>query len=352
MNLLIPALTALLAGPAPLLAQEPTRKDLKKAESLAAQDPDFAELSADERQEVLEWIAAEIHGERRKYRKAHVVSLSGKTLDQLEKERKKRYGRYAVVDKDQTAETVPGKKAEPEREIIHNQVDTKPFGRLFPDNQWAVDENGEDAASLRARVDEIMGLVQKTGGFLISMHVASSASTLRNTGDAAKLTHLELSERRARAAAEFARAYLRSKYSVDLPESRVTLDFDGENGNGTSGPSSPYPCPKGVDKKFCPTGSCGAPTDLKPEEIAQIYDQFKFVRLSFDVGNETVVEKPGEEAPSQEITKARMVLVALDKKQRRKIRLNLHLDDWFTRSWDNFKRLFKRKHKEWECPRF
>ena len=68
-----------LAGGA--AAQQYNKKDLGKAEELAAKDKTFKELSPEEREEAVQKIAEKIHGNRRRATKADIVTLDGKTLE-------------------------------------------------------------------------------------------------------------------------------------------------------------------------------------------------------------------------------------------------------------------------------
>lgn len=298
-------------------AQDYSKKDQRKAEELAAKDKTFKELSPEEKKEVIEHLAAKIHGIRRRVTKADIVTLDGKTLDELEAKRKTRYKRYDLVSSDETTET---EQDPPRTELVTNSVGTSPFGKLFKDNEWDVVEGSQDAMALKQQVDKILAQAKATNGQVVSMHVESSASTLRNTGKAEAMTHAELSSARAEAAARFLNAYLAALGQEPLSDEQVTLDFTGSNENGTSGPSSPYPCPAGVNKKFCPEGKGSAPTSdcVSPEDLADFYDQFKYVKVTFDIVTEVASTEPGA---VHETSEARMVLVNIQKKSRWKIRL-------------------------------
>ncbi len=304
-----------LAGGA--AAQQYNKKDLGKAEELAAKDKTFKELSPEEREEAVQKIAEKIHGNRRRATKADIVTLDGKTLEELEAKRKARYKRYELVSSEETKGT---EQDPPRTELVTNSVGTAPFGRLFQDNEWSVVEGSQDAEALRKQVDEILEKAKATGGRIVSMHVESSASTLRNTGQAAAMTHAALSRARAEAAAAFVKAHLTARAQEALSNEQVTMDFSGANGNGTSGPSSPYPCPAGIDRKFCPAGSGPAPGPdcVAPEDLADFYDQYKFVKVTFDILTEVVSSEPGAVRQTSE---ARMVLVSVATKSRWKLRL-------------------------------
>lgn len=293
---------ALLASALTASAQGYKKRDMKKAEKLTSGNTVLGSLPEDERQAVLINVAKRIRQTRLKVTGVDVVSLDGKTTTELDRAKRKDYKGYRVVIKE-------GDKTVPV-ELITNTVDLPEFGRLFPDNEWDVLEGSDDAITLRGHINKVVALAQKTGGWVAAVHIESSASTLRNRGKAAYLTHLELSKRRAESAATFVRDYLASK-DVSLSKANVTMDYAGENKNGTSGESSPFPCPKGVDKKYCPKGNGPSPSPdcVAPEDIRAYYDSYKYVRVSISVVNESEIK---------DSTSAHMVLVSLDMKRKTK----------------------------------
>lgn len=346
MNPLRLALAASLLAAAPASAQQGyDAKDAKKAAALAADDRDFARLSEDEQKKVIETIALQIHGRRRKARQALIVTRKGTSVEELEKQAKSMRS-YKLVSATQDKEPVA---TAPEKTITTHEVQTPDFGRLFADNEWEISEGSPDAQKLAQQVDAVLMTVRKTGGRVVSVHVESSASTLANSGKAAKMTHLELSRKRAEAAADFVTKRLAAN-GVALDDDQVTLDYTGGNGNGTTGPSSPFPC---KDPQLCAAGSCEAPPDVADavkkgfddktrKLLADTYDPFKFVSVSFVVANETAAEKPGVSAPGE----AHSVLVAVDYKEKPEFhwpRIRIRLP-----------RLPK-SHRNWgstACPRF
>jgi hypothetical protein len=294
----------------PLRAQD--KKDLKKAEKLAVADKDFKSLPEDEKQAVILFIATEIHGHRRKAIDADIRTFKGHKLEDV----KKKAPRSAIVvaEQDKAPVSIPGSSR-----LDVKSIDTPPFGRLFADNEWTVLDDSAEARTLKQNIDKVVDVVKKGDGRLVSMHVESSASTLRNTGKAAKLTHLELSKLRAEAAAQYALDYLKTKgYTLDDDE-QVTLDYGGTNKNGTSGASSPFAAPAGDDPKFNAGGSCEAPPAMKAAaaagdaaKIAAFYDPNKFVQLTFDAVFEVRDSKPAQEIPGE----AHVVTAIVEYKER------------------------------------
>lgn len=295
------AALALLAAPA-LRAQDHNARDDKKALELARKDGDFRHLTDDEKKKVVDAIAIQIHGRRRKARQAMIITRKGTDVAELEKQAAK-ISSYELVSATQDKEPVA---APPKTTVETHEVQTPDFGKLFADNDWELLEGSPDAEALRKQTDAVIDMIKKTDGRLVSVHVESSASALQNTGKAAKMPHLELSRRRAESAADFVTKEL-AAHGIALDDEQVTLDFAGGNGNGTSGPSSPFPCTG--DPKLCAQGSCLAPQDLVDaikkgapdaetrKKIAAVYDPFKFVDVSFVVANQTETRDPGAAQP-------------------------------------------------------
>ncbi|MCR4295691.1 MAG: hypothetical protein NUW21_09175 [Elusimicrobia bacterium] len=343
-----PLLAALLLAAAvlPLRAQDHDKKDLKKAAKLAAADKDFKSLPEDEKQAVVRFIAAKIHASRRKVIDAEIRTLKGTKVEELTKGR----GNVVVAEQDKEAVSVPGTSR---LDVKH--IDTPPFGRLFKDNEWDVLADSAEAQTLKQNIDKVADVVKKGGGRLVSMHVESSASTLRNTGKAAKLTHLELSKRRAEAAARYSLDYLKTKgFTLDEDE-QVTLHYAGENKNGTSGESSPFAVPAGTDPSLVAAGSCEAPPDMKAAaaagdlaKIAAFYDPNKFVQLTFDAVFEVADNKPGKDIPGE----AHVVTATLDYRDPIRIKLpkirlpRIHI------GWPFGNPKHRRARRAVRCPKF
>ena len=314
-----PLLAAVLIAAAavlPLRAQDYNKKDVKKAQKLASGDKDFKSLPDDEKQAVILFIAAEIHGHRRKAIDAEIRTLKGSKLEDLKKKARRD---IVIAEQDKEAVSVPGTSR-----LDVKSIDTPPFGRLFADNEWTVLEGSPEAQTLKQNIDKVADIIKKGDGRLVSMHVESSASTLRNTGKAAKMTHLELSKLRAEAAAQYALDYLKTKGLVLDEDEQVTLDYFGANKNGTSGASSPFAAPAGDDPKFNPPGTCEAPPAMKAAavagetaKIAAFYDPNKFVQLTFDAVFEVRDDKPGKDIPGE----AHVVTASVEYKEHRPLEL-------------------------------
>lgn len=329
----------------PSRAQTPDAKDIKKAGQLAASDKDFKSLPEDEKQAVILFIASEIHGHRRRAIDADVRTLKGAKVEDL----KKKVRNVIVAKQDKEPESTPGTSR---LEVKH--IDTPPFGRLFADNEWTVLEGSAEAQVLKQNIDKVVDTLKKGDGRLVSLHVESSASTLRNTGKAGKMTHLELSKARAEAAARYALDYLKTKGVALDEDEQVTLDYYGANKNGTSGPDSPFAIPAGTDEKLVAKGSCQAPPDMKAAaasgdsaKIAAFYDPNKFVQLTFDAVFEVKDDKPGKVVPGE----AHVVTAYVDYKERKKINLRLRLPRIHI-GWPFGNRQQRMARRQTKCPKW
>src|SRR6185312_9785188 len=100
------ALVSLLAA-APARAQDATARDMKKAEKLAAKDRDFGSLTDAEKQKVIEAIAIDIHGRRRKALHASIVTRKGTNVEDLEKMKTGAYTLVSATQDKEAASTPP-----------------------------------------------------------------------------------------------------------------------------------------------------------------------------------------------------------------------------------------------------
>ena len=126
---------------------------------------------------------------------------------------------------------------------------------------------------------------------LDELYVVTSCSRFRNTGDAKDMTFLELAEERAKAARDYIISRLTAlgegMVVVDS-ESDIEIKFDGENGDGSSGPNplAPYQVPNdengraGMEKEIWSTGLAVARRDNWGTPLANkaLYNDFKYCR--------------------------------------------------------------------------
>ena len=195
---------------------------------------------------------------------AALRALAGVTLENIDAQRTGFLKKCdPVISQEHCVENKPPVKYK----WVSKEMSLPPMGELFPDNEWVLKTDGSDAQGLTAGMQKILKFLDTRDGpkgEITKIHVEASANAIQNTGKAKNMTHEQLSKARADAAA---------KFIVDLLGSRapgtVTKGWMGENGNGTSGPSSPYPCQG--DKKFCPKGKGGPPS--KDEMLDYLKDQ-------------------------------------------------------------------------------
>jgi len=138
---------------------------------------------------------------------------------------------------------------------------------------------------------------------ITSITIESSSSTLRNTGESEGMTWKELSQKRAEQVAN-----LLIGQNIDLggegknvigkitPE-MVVINSDGQNGDGTSGPKSPYESNPETIKSYQERGidpslwqSAAKEDALDPSQLSE-YDKYQYVTIKV-VG--TVVEDTKE----------------------------------------------------------
>jgi hypothetical protein len=305
----------------------------RQAEKLLQKDADAAKLTDAEDALVVAAIAQKLRASRaynwthlfskKRVTKADVVVyVADSDLDAL-------YARYAksmkgkkVISESETQGEAPPPEIiarPPSVEFI--EVHGEPFHGLFADNAWEVLEGSQDAADLRAQADDALAQAGPSGR-IVGLSIRSSASTLRNTGAAAAMSHKQLSEARAAAALKYVLGYLKAQGAV-LDQSQVTIDAAGENGDGTSGPADPY----GKGAK----GNGGA-----AHKDAAEYDRYKFVDVEFLVekrlarpAEPEVVQKPGEAS-------SRVVALKIDVQAKK---------------WQKFKRHTKLKVRHRHTPR-
>jgi len=134
-------------------------------------------------------------------------------------------------------------------------------------------------------------LKENLGNFQVvdSIVINSSSSTLRNTGEAEGMTWKELSQKRAESIVGVLNGtqFDLGNQGVNEPQTvtteMITVNSDGANGDGTSGPKSPYEVSpevvaaynqKGIDASFWKSAATEAPLQNKAE-----YEKFQMVDI-------------------------------------------------------------------------
>jgi len=161
-------------------------------------------------------------------------------------------------------------------------------------------------------------------GCVNSVNFTSSASRFRNskgtTCDASKLTFLELSRRRAENAKNYIIKELieKNKMAWCTGKPIINLNYEGSNGDGTSGPNPPlnlgYYIPKGenpmspaappdkteytINGKLVKRDECGAPLAKKSD-----YDKFKYTIINVDAAFNFELMEPETPEVTQPQTK-------------------------------------------------
>lgn len=117
---------------------------------------------------------------------------------------------------------------------------------FFKDNQYDatkdVNLQEEDASKVKSMIDEIVNAL-KGGAELRRLVIKTSASRFRNTGAVENLSWAGLSYLRSSSLALYIINYLRDKgfddEQISKINSLISLEPQGENGDGTSGPNPP-----------------------------------------------------------------------------------------------------------------
>jgi len=180
-------------------------------------------------------------------------------------------------------------------DTVYTKTST-PVGNYFSFNG----SNIENAEELKTKLQEIMDSYTKVD----KIEIVSSSSTLRNTKESEGKTWLELSTERAN---EIKNVLVGMKTScggcgvnpTEINEEIVSINPNGTNGDGTSGPKSPYEVnskyvqayqQKGIDPKFWQSAAKDAPL-----ENIEDYKQFQYVNV---IITGTVMVDKVEEMPN------------------------------------------------------
>ena len=252
------ALILVLGFCLPARAAEGPDKDHKRALKLIEDNPAYQKLpSQTEKDAVVDQIVFDQGQLDEDLDKASVRVLKGDTLENIDAQRT---GFLKRCDPVISQEHCIDNTASVKYKWVSKEMPLPPMGELFPDNDWVIQTSSPDAQGLMTGMQKILKFLDERKGpkgEITKIHIEASASTIRNTGKAKNKTHEQLSKARADAAAAFIKEQLGARAPAPA---NVTEGWLADNGNGTSGPSSPYQCPKGIDKKFCPKGKGGPPS--------------------------------------------------------------------------------------------
>lgn len=173
-------------------------------------------------------------------------------------------------------------------ELIIPTTEENNTSDYYPDNSWTLTPNG--VRDIEDNFIIPISEIKKTSIYscINFIKIDTSASRFRNTGQASNMTFEELSKKRSDATYEYIIGRLKEiGISNWCDGEKITLNYKGENGDGTSGPNPPpgnYYVPKGgvssqavLDNKN--RGEFGTPHKSKSE-----YDVHKYNRLSVGIG--------------------------------------------------------------------
>lgn len=173
--------------------------------------------------------------------------------------------------------------------------------KYFDDNKWVLSEIGRQdiEQNFINPVLKIMEGNENTGkakrGCINYINVDTSSSRFRNTGDASKMTFLQLSQLRNQATYQYIIDRFKSVGVTEWcnTEGLGNRNYLGENGDGTSGPNPPFKDKDGKIYFYVPKGrtSAEAVTDNKtarnefgqPLQDKSEYENFKYNRIGLGV---------------------------------------------------------------------
>jgi len=157
---------------------------------------------------------------------------------------------------------------------------TLPISASFANNSSRIiDEN------LKTSLQDSLNSFVKVDSIVIK----ASSSTLRNTGEAEGLTWKELSAKRADAVVQMLNGMsyntggCGANPNNTIDSNIIKIDINGTNGDGTSGPPSPYEVnpsmvqsykERGIDPKFWDSNATGEPLANKAD-----YNQYQYVNV-------------------------------------------------------------------------
>jgi outer membrane protein OmpA-like peptidoglycan-associated protein len=155
-----------------------------------------------------------------------------------------------------------------------------PFDQTFDNNSSVVKE--EFKAKIKGYLTSIIQRYNKKP--ISTLSIETSASRYRNTGEAANLSFLELSQQRAEAAKN-SFMEIANSLGFDTKNTQVTINDKGKNGDGSSGPNPPEPNPyvDGGDVKMNTTPTKQRNEFGEPLSGPEDYEQFKYCVVKFTI---------------------------------------------------------------------
>lgn len=167
-------------------------------------------------------------------------------------------------------------------------------GEPFPNNStrvgqgvvnWTKKFKGDIVEFLKQYPGAKVSIANKVDGENYPFTIATSASRYRNTGEAQQMNFKELSQARA----ESVYSYVVNELSSVIPDistAKVTLNSNGKNGDGSSGPNPPSPnlfSDGGGDPKSFKKDGDRTFNGQKPHSSPNEYEQYKYCIIKIAV---------------------------------------------------------------------
>ena len=209
---------------------------------------------------------------------------------------------------------IPAPPTEKEDETVeYETIEEKDENGIFKDNEWELKDSSFSSPEMKSKlVDPIKEFVSSFASGNIKnieyVVIQSSASRYRNTGISEGISWGELSFNRAKTIAGIFKAaveeYGLTEEQRKLLQSKISIDYGGSNGDGTSGPNPVNPIPFGYyneESKFIRDNGAydkkrstvvidkidaeGKPTGeiitkiIEPDADKSAYEKYKYVNI-------------------------------------------------------------------------
>lgn len=197
---------------------------------------------------------------------------------------------------------------------------------IFKDNEWELKDSSFSSPETKAKlVDPIKEFVSAFASGKIKnieyIVIQASANRYRNTGISENMSWGELSFNRSKTIAGIFKAaadeYKLTEEQRNLLQSKISIDYGGSNGDGTSGPNPVNPIPFGyyngegkfiqnngsydkkrstvvidkIDAEGKPTGEIKTQT-IEPDADKSAYEKYKYVNVVIKATNLEIESEP------------------------------------------------------------
>jgi len=190
---------------------------------------------------------------------------------------------------------------------LKHSIDKKTEGEPFPNNStrvgqgvinWTKKFKKDLSDFLKQFPGAKVSVATKVDGENYPFVIATSASRYRNTGEAQQMNFKELSQARSESVYSYIVNELSSVIS-DISTAKVTLNSNGKNGDGSSGPNPPSPnlfSDSGGDPKSFKKDGDRTFNGQKPHNSPNEYEQYKYciiqLAVKFDYDTKGTDPKP------------------------------------------------------------